>query len=263
MAQAARWPIPLPLFPLVGAAGGLAAAALLGLAATRRGGLSFAMITLGIGELILALSQVATDFFGHETGLTINRVRRLPHLFGIGFGSQAEVFLLILAWCVLSALLLRSLTRTPLGRVCNAVRDNPERAEFIGYSSAHVRYLAFCVSGLFAGIAGALSAINFEIVNSDVLRAEQSGQALFMCFIGGSQNFFGPILGAVLITFVQVVLGSYTSLWNLCLGLVFIAVVVFAPGGLAGLLTRSDAWRPGARAPGRWRLSAALRGARR
>src|SRR5258708_19354905 len=87
-----------------------------------------------------------------------------------------------------------ALTRTPLGRMCNAVRDNPERVQFVGYDPHVVRYLAFCFSGFFAGIAGALAAINFEIANSAYLGAVQSGTVLFPTYIGGVGLFIGPTL---------------------------------------------------------------------
>jgi branched-chain amino acid transport system permease protein len=129
-----------------------------------------------------------------------------------------------------------ALTRTPLGRICNAVRDNPERVEFIGYDPHVVRYLAYCFSGLFAGIAGGLTAINFEIANSAYLGAVQSGLVLFATFIGGTAYFFGPILGAILVTYLQLGLTSLTTVWQLYFGIIFIGIVMFAPGGIAGLL---------------------------
>ena len=90
-------------------------------------------------------------------------------------------------------------TRTPLGRMLNAVRDNPERVEFIGYNTQRVRYLAFIIAGFFAGIAGGLAAINFEIVTAEVVGAARSGAYLLFTFLGGATFFFGPIIGAVLL----------------------------------------------------------------
>ena len=129
-----------------------------------------------------------------------------------------------------------ALTRTPLGRICNAVRDNPERVEFIGYDPHVVRYLAYCFAGFFAGVAGGLTAINFEIANSAYLGATQSGIVLFATFIGGAAYFFGPILGAILVTYLQLGLTNLTTVWQLYFGIIFIGIVMFAPGGIAGLL---------------------------
>jgi branched-chain amino acid transport system permease protein len=122
--------------------------------------------------------------------------------------------------------------------MCNAVRDNPERVQFVGYDPHVIRYMAFCFAGFFAGIAGGLSAINFEIANSAYLGAAQSGTALFAAYIGGIGLFIGPIVGAIFVTYLSLVLSDLTSVWQLYFGLIFISVVVFAPGGIAGLLMK-------------------------
>ena len=157
-------------------------------------------------------------------------------MFGWSFGSQLQVYYLIAFWTLASTLAMYALTRTPFGRICNAVRDNPERVEFIGYDPHVVRYLAYGFGGLFAGVAGGLAAINFEIANSAYLGATQSGYVLFAAFIGGTAYFFGPILGAILVTYLQINLADVTPVWQLYFGILFIGVVLFAPGGIAGLL---------------------------
>jgi branched-chain amino acid transport system permease protein len=129
-----------------------------------------------------------------------------------------------------------ALTRTPFGRMCNAVRENPERAEFVGYSARMVRFIAFSLSGLFAGIAGGLAALNFEIMNTQSIGAAQSGLVLLMTFVGGAATFIGPIVGAVLITFLQITLSDITGAWLLYFGLLFIIVVMYSPGGIVGWL---------------------------
>jgi branched-chain amino acid transport system permease protein len=120
--------------------------------------------------------------------------------------------------------------------MCNAVRDNPERAEFVGYSTQMVRFIAFCVSGFFAGVAGGLAAIHYEIVTSSVVGAVPSGFVLLMAYIGGLAFFIGPIIGAVLMTALQISLSDYTGAWLLYVGLMFVVVVMYAPWGFAGLL---------------------------
>jgi branched-chain amino acid transport system permease protein len=157
-------------------------------------------------------------------------------LFDWSFGPQIQIYYLVAAWTLLAVIAMYALTRTPLGRMCNAVRDNPERVQFVGYDPHVVRYLAFCFSGFFAGIAGALAAINFEIANSAYLGAVQSGTVLFAAYIGGIGFFIGPIVGAIFVTFLSLGLSDLTQVWQLYFGLIFIAVVVFAPGGITGLL---------------------------
>jgi branched-chain amino acid transport system permease protein len=230
-----NWPIPLPFIPLVGGIGGLAFAILVGWVMTKRAGTVFAMISLGIGELVASSSLILRSVFGGEAGITTDRTA-LPHMFGWSFAPQLQVYYLIAFWVMVSAIAMYALTRTPLGRICNAVRDNPERVEFIGYDPHVVRYLAYGFAGFFAGIAGGLTAINFEIANSAYLGATQSGLVLFAAFIGGSAYFFGPILGAILVTYLQLGLTNVTTVWQLYFGIIFIGIVMFAPGGIAGIL---------------------------
>ena len=230
-----NWPLPLPFIPLVGGVGGLAFAILVGWVMTKRAGTVFAMISLGIGELVASSSLILRSVFGGESGITTDRTA-LPHMFGWTFGPQRQVYYLIAFWVLVSAIAMYALTRTPLGRICNAVRDNPERVEFIGYDPHVVRYFAYGFAGFFAGIAGGLTAINFEIANSAYLGATQSGIVLFAAFIGGTAYFFGPILGAILVTYLQLGLTNITTVWQLYFGIIFIGIVMFAPGGIAGLL---------------------------
>jgi len=231
----AGMPVPMPLVPLFGAAGGLFFGLLIGSVTTKRAGTVFAMITLGLGELVVAASLMLTRFFGGEEGITANRTKG-PHPFGLTFASQLSVYYIIAFWVFVSIALMYAYTRTPLGRMCNAVRDNPERAEFVGYNPQRVRFITFAVSAMFAGIAGGLHAVNYEIVAAEALGAARSGAVLLMAFIGGIGNFAGPIVGAVVITWLQVSLSDYSTAWQLYLGLFFVIMVLFAPGGLTGLV---------------------------
>ncbi len=227
--------IPLPVVPLIGGLSGLVFAALLGWVSTRRSGTAFAMISLGVAELIASSALILRTFFGGEAGVSANRTKLLK-LFGWSFGPQIQIYYLVAVWTMLAVIAMYALTRTPLGRMCNAVRDNPERVQFVGYDPHMVRYLAFCFAGFFAGIAGALAAINFEIANSAYLGAEQSGTVLFATYMGGVGFFIGPIVGAIFVTLLSLGLSDLTQVWQLYFGLIFIAVVMFAPGGITGLL---------------------------
>ncbi|WP_088282971.1 branched-chain amino acid ABC transporter permease [Ideonella sp. A 288] len=232
---AGKWPIPLPVVPLVGGLAGLFFAFIFGWVSTKRAGTAFSMISLGIGELVAACSLILRGFFGGEGGVSTSRTSTL-RLFDISFGPQVQVYYLIAAWCLLCTAAMYAFTRTPLGRMCNAVRDNPERAEFVGYSTQVVRFIVFCVSGFFAGVAGGLAAIHYEIVTASVVGAVPSGFVLLMTYIGGIAFFIGPIIGAVLMTALQISLSDYTGAWQLYVGLMFVVMVMYAPWGLAGLL---------------------------
>jgi len=228
-------PIPMPLVPLAGALAGLGFGIVFGALTTRRGGTIFALISLGVGELVHAASLMIPSFFGGEEGVTASRTRA-PHLPGLDLGSQLQVYYVIAFWLVVAALLMHAFMRTPVGRLCNAVRDNPERVEFIGYNPQRVRFIVFSVAAAFAGLAGGLHAINYEIVAAEAVGATRSGAVLLMVYIGGVHHFIGAVLGAVAITWLQVSLSDYTTAWLLYIGLLFMAIVAYVPGGLAGLV---------------------------
>ncbi len=226
---------PLPVLPVFGGLFGMGLALIVGSFSTRSAGTGFAMISLGVGELIAACSVIIVAFFGGEEGISGDRTYAMP-FFGNEFLQQIDVYYLTSFWVLLSAALMYLWSRTPVGRMANAVRDNPERAEFLGYSARWVRFYSFVASGFFAGISGALFAINYEILTEENLNAASSGVILLVTFLGGVGFFFGPIIGAVVFTLVQTVLSLQTELWAFYAGTLFVATVMFFPGGLAGLL---------------------------
>lgn len=229
------WLIPLPLQPLFGGFFGLAFAMIVGSFSTRRAGTVFAMISLGIGELIAACSIIFVVFFGGEEGISGDRTMG-PKVFGYEFISEIEVYFLTAVIVFLATVLMYLFSRTPAGRMANAVRDNEERAEFLGYSQRYVRFISFCASGFFAGIAGGLFAINYEILTEENLNLVTSGWVLLMAYVGGVGYFIGPIVGAVLLTLLQTVLSNHTEIWRLYLGILFLLTVMYAPSGLTGLV---------------------------
>jgi len=235
--------VPVPVLPLVGGLGGLAFAALFGSFSTRRAGTVFAMISLGVAELMAASSLIFDRFFGGEEGITTNR-SKAPLLLGLEFTRDRQVYYLIAFWLFVATVAMYAFSRTPVGRMANAVRDNPERAEFVGYSQHRVRFVSFCAAGFFAGIAGGLFAVNYEILTAENMGLTASGAVLLMTYIGGVGSFVGPIIGAVVFTFLQSMLSDYTGMWLLYLGILFLATVLFVPMGLAGvLMLHAPAWR--------------------
>jgi branched-chain amino acid transport system permease protein len=227
--------IPVSLIPIIGGLSGLTVAVILGYVTTKKAGTTFGMITLGVGELVWAMSLMFPEFFGGEGGVSGNRVTGSKP-FGITFGPQIQLYYLIAIDTFICTALMFAFTRTPLGRMLNAVRDNPERVEFVGYDTQKVRYIAFIVAGFFAGISGGLAALNFEIVTSEVVSGYRSGAYLLFTFLGGATFFFGPILGAILMVLAFVLLSELTKAWLLYLGLIFLFMVMYAPGGVASLI---------------------------
>jgi branched-chain amino acid transport system permease protein len=228
-------PLPVTLLPLVGGVAGVLFGVLFGYVTTRRAGTTFAMISLGIGEMVFACSLMFPGFFGGEGGITTNRVVGQPFL-GITYGPGVQVYYLIAIWLMLCMAAMFAWTQTPLGRMANAVRDNPERAEFIGYDPNMVRFLTLVISSFFAGVSGGLATINFEIVTAENVSALRSGGVLFATFIGGVGFFVGPIVGGIIFIYCVVSLSLYTKAWLLYLGLFFVGMVLYAPGGIASLV---------------------------
>jgi branched-chain amino acid transport system permease protein len=235
LVSAGQLAIPVSAIPVVAGGFGALFALLLGYVTTKKAGTPFAMITLGVGELVWAMSLMFPGFFGGEGGISGNRTAGQPFL-GVSFGPQIQLYWLIALYTFFCTAAMFAFTRTPLGRMLNAVRDNPERVEFIGYSTQRVRYLAFIASGFFMGVAGGLAALNFEIVTAEVVGATRSGAYLLFTFLGGAVFFFGPIIGAVLMVLALVLLSELTLAWLLYLGLAFTFMVMYAPGGLSSLI---------------------------
>jgi branched-chain amino acid transport system permease protein len=238
-------PVPMELMPLLAGFAGLALAIVFGAMATKQRATAFAMITLGIGELVATAALMFHHFFGGEGGVSTNRMID-QSVFGLSYASGIQVYYLILAWTFVAAIAMRLLTTTPLGRMANACRDNFERAQFMGYDPRTVRFLQFSLAGFFAGIGGGLYAITYEIVTFDAVASPLSANALLMAYIGGSMVFAGPVLGAVLITLLQSGVSLMSNSWLIYVGVLFITMVTFAPTGLAGIIVAHEPiWRAG------------------
>ncbi|WP_410836106.1 branched-chain amino acid ABC transporter permease [Paraburkholderia sp. SIMBA_030] len=232
--------VPLVLLPLVGGVGGALCGVLFGFVSTRRAGTAFAMITLGIGELVAAAAWTLPDWFGGAAGVPIDRASG-PMLGRWSFGPASQAYALIALWCLLATAAMFRLSRTPFMRLANAVRDNPARAAAIGCYPRRIRYGAVVLAAFFAGIAGTLGLINVELVSTESVGMMRSGAVLIATVIGGTAAFFGPVAGAIVLTFFSVAVASVTRAWLFYLGLFFIVVVVAAPDGLAGFVQRHTA----------------------
>src|SRR5260221_1084978 len=242
---AGKFWFPVTLVPLIGGLAGLVFGLLLGFVTTRRAGTPFAMISLGIAEMVAASALMFTTFFGGEGGIATNRAVGKAFM-GVTYGPQIQVYYLIAGWCLVTMIMMFALPATPLGRMANAVRDNPERAKFVGYNPTRVRWLMMSLASFFAGIGGGLAAINYEIVTAETLGLVASGNVVLMAFIGGIGHFWGPIIGAVLVTLLQSALSNYTQAWLLYFGLFFLVIIMFSPGGIANLIAlHKPVWNAG------------------
>ena len=236
---------PTPLIPLAGALIGFVFGLLFGWLATQRTGVYFAMVTLALAELLFTLAPTWNALFGGESGIATIR----GPSWGLTFGSDVEVYYLTLAWFVGSAWCMWAFTRTPVGRLALALRDNEQRVRFLGFNTHVARTLIFAISCLFTGVAGALLAIANEAANYTIFSAQASANVVLQTFIGGAGTFFGPALGAMIMTFFARITSDLTRSWLLYQGLIFVFVMLFAPQGLGGLVdlharrVRADGWK--------------------
>jgi branched-chain amino acid transport system permease protein len=226
--------IAVVLVPLIGGLGALGIGAIFAVFTVRKGKITFAMISLAIGQLAYAMATIMDGWSGGDSGIRLDPSSAAQ--WGIDFGSPLAIYFLIAAWTWLAALGMFLLRKTPLGKLMNATRDNPERLEFVGFSPTLIRGLALSVSAGFAGIAGALYALAFQVVTLDTLSLQQTTTVMLQTYIGGYTSFGGPVIGALLMTLVSAHLSSLTDAWPVYLGTVFLLIIVFSRHGIAGAI---------------------------
>ncbi len=213
-------------------------ALLLGLVIVRIPGVAFSMLTLAIGQAFHEFAVRARLVTGGDDGLSINLPRTV-------FGVATEVFqrpqtMFVICWVALVGVLfgLHLLVRSRFGRVTTAIRENEERARFLGYQTVVPRALIFAISALIGSIAGTLFALYNGFVSPESLHWSLSGSALIMAIVGGTRLLWGPALGAVVFFFFKDVAGDLTEHWPAMIGLMLIAVTVALPMGISGALTK-------------------------
>lgn len=241
--------------PLAGALVAAAVAVPLGALVVRRPGMSLAMISLALGELVLALALMFPGWSGGESGLSANRVLGAPVL-GITWADKLQVYGLAAATLWLGVALLRGWMASGAGALLRAVRDNPQRVAALGHNPVQVRWAAHTLAAALAGAAGAVGALVFEMVSPEALGAQRSGAWMLFTVLGGAQHFWGPLLGGALMVGAQVGLSGITPAWALYVGLLFVLVLLAAPGGVAGVL--AGGLQPTGPRTARWWLGLAL-----
>ena len=220
---------------------------------SHRRGIYYALLTIAFGQVFWFVSIKWHSVTGGEDGL-LNIKRPLLEL---GFArwplaSAEALHFFVLAVFVLVALLLWRLIHSPYGRVLTAVKQNETRAAFAGYNTWLYKWSAFTVSCAIAGIAGALFALAQQSAYPNVMSLHQSGFVVMMVLVGGGLvSFWGPVIGAVLFLLARDLLGAYTEAWLLWYGLLFMAMVLFKPEGIAGM------WRDALQGMRRKRAAAA------
>jgi branched-chain amino acid transport system permease protein len=217
---------------VVPAAAAALAALVIGLFSTRVSGVYFIMLTLAFSQMFYAVAFQAA-WLGAEDGIV--GVPR-PSVVGWSLGSSGAFHLYLLVLVVAACLLLYRIVRSPFGHVLRGIHDNERRMEAIGYPVNRYKLLAFVIGGTVAGVAGSLYAQLVGSISPDAFLWTTSGEALLMVIIGGTGTLGGSMLGAAAFILLQSMVSSYTERWMLILGLTFVLLVLFAPGGILGVL---------------------------
>ncbi|MEO6022989.1 MAG: branched-chain amino acid ABC transporter ATP-binding protein/permease [Burkholderiales bacterium] len=235
-----HWFGPSLVLPLIVA---LLFTALLGIAlgflVLRRRGVYFSLLTLAFTVLGFYVAYRWTDFTGGENGL--RGVKRVP-LLGVNLDDAALYYGFVTIVVLVVAWLLWRLTRSPFGSVLVAIRENEQRATFVGYPVRRYKLIAFVISATVMGLSGSLYALLKLFVSADLVHVNFSGEIVAMTIIGGARNFLGPVVGAAFYILFREFLSSYTAAWQFWFGLLFMAFILFSPMGLVGLGARL--WAP-------------------
>lgn len=234
-AETGALPFPTVLLPLVGGITGLAVGVIVGYFATLRSGVYFSMLTLAFAELFHQMAPNLAFLFGGETGIS---TIRMPSL-GISFQNDSQVYYLVLAWGVFCLGLLWLYMQTPFGRLTLAVRENEQRLRFLGFNIHVTKVIILAISSSVAGIAGGLLALANESVNYELFSMTYSANVLLYTFIGGAGLFLGAPLGAAILTLTAFALTNMTHIWLLYQGLVFVLLMMYAPSGFGGIISRN------------------------
>jgi branched-chain amino acid transport system permease protein len=218
----------------------LVMAILIGIVIVRLSGIAFALLTLASSMILFTVIWRWSAFTGGDDGMSVPRPNLDLGVARLNLQADSSFYYVVLALVVLGLLFARRVVRSPAGAAMVAIRENQARAQCIGYNVFGYKLMAFAIAGAVAGLAGSLYVLFQGFASPDLLHWSSSGQVLIMTILGGTGTLFGPFVGAALIVLLQDNLSSYTEHWMLPLGLVFVLVIRFLPGGLFGLLRGAE-----------------------
>ncbi len=222
---------------LLGALTSALVAFILGAFLVRMSGTYFALLTLAFNQLIWAIVWKWRDVTGGDDGL--GKFPK-PDLFGLTMKNPVTFYYVTLIIIGASLYFCWYFTKTPMGTVALSIKSNEERAKFVGFNVQATKLIFLTILGFLAGISGALYAQFQEFIATSVIDGMMSTNVLFMAYIGGTGFFWGPIIGSGIFVYLSEYLSSFTDRWELILGLIFIAVVLFAPQGILGLVRKKN-----------------------
>jgi branched-chain amino acid transport system permease protein len=232
-----------PVAIVLGVLVGTAAAALIGALIVKLRGVYFAMVTIAFGQVFFFIAFRWNEVTGGDDGLT-GWQRQPLHL---GFtdinilGNDKAFYFLVLAVFAIAVGIMALLLRSPFGRTLIAIRENEQRARFLGIPVEQHIWLAFVISCLFVSLAGTLYALLNNFTDPRALRWDLSGNFVIMAVLGGMRSFWGPLVGAAIFVVLQDYVSSHTENWMSFIGIFFVLVVLFFPRGVLGMIKRKVA----------------------
>ncbi len=224
----------LVLSPVVAAA----VAGVIGFFCVRLSGVHFAMLTLAFGQLIFTVAYKWYGLTGGDNGIQGIPVNPIPlgGLATLDLGSNRAMYYFVLVVVGLCVELLRRIRSSPFGATLKAIRENGQRASFLGVNIKLYQWTAFVVAGAFTGLAGGLFAMMEKSISPEIIHWSKSAEPVFMTIIGGIYTFVGPVAGAVVYVILNSYLVAWTEKWALVLGLVLLTLVLLLPGGVVGFV---------------------------
>ena len=214
-------------------------ALVIGLISLRTSGLYFIMITLAFAQMLYYVA-IAFQKYGGEDGTQLLEPIRLG---AAALNNRLLLYYIVFAALLIVLLLVDRLVGSRFGRVLQGCRQNERRLEAVGYRTFHYKLVAFVFAGAIAGAAGVLLAASQQFVNPADLAWSRSGELVIMLVLGGVGTLFGPVFGAALYVVLELVLGSWTTHWQIIFGPIFIFFVLFVRGGIARLIDLPLGWR--------------------
>ena len=207
--------------------------AVFGLIANKAKGIVFLMITLAFGQVVFAFALQNTTFLGGWAGI---RGIRPPILFGIDFKQTANFYWAALAIYFIGLFVLWRIVKSPFGLMLNGTRESSERMDALGYPTYWIKVIAFLIAAVYAGIGGLIATYNTGVITPTTMQLPRMIWILLMVILGGASYFWGPVVGTIVVVWLDVLISQVTERYNLVIGIIFVFTVLFSPTGILGYL---------------------------
>jgi branched-chain amino acid transport system permease protein len=242
----------MEIFVLAGILASALIAALFGVLCVRYTRIFFGILTLALSQVLWSLAFKFFWVTGGSDGLRVPTPTILGGAVGMMAGAAEDklaflshrYYYYVLVIFVICVAVMWVIVHSPFGKALQAIRDNETRAEFVGVQVWHYRWVAFVISGIYTGLAGALWVPLNGLTTPDILHWTFSGEMVFFTVLGGFQTFFGPVIGAVVFNYLKTFAVGYTVYWQMLLGVVLVVLVLALPAGIVGTAMRlMPRWR--------------------